>query len=123
MRNKLALTIALASFGVVTALGVGFAGADQLSGAEATETIAPLSTIPAVPSATQPACCNEIDDDVDGLVDAEDPDCRSPADTSEEPEASTGTSIEAPPAPAGSTAPQPPRGGVKAGTTIDGRRR
>ena len=31
MRNKLALIIALASFGVVTALGVGFAGAEEVS--------------------------------------------------------------------------------------------
>jgi hypothetical protein len=120
MRNKLALTIALASFGVITALGVGFAGADQLSGAEATETTTPLSTVPAVPPATKPACANEVDDDADGLVDAEDPDCASSADATEGPEASTGASIEAPAAPAESTPPQIPAGGVKKGATING---
>jgi hypothetical protein len=119
MRNKLALTIALASFGVVTAFGVGFAGADQVSGAEATETTTPLSTVPAVPSTVKPACANEIDDDGDALVDVEDPDCISPTDTSEAPEASAGSSIEAPPAPS-PAAPQPSQGGVKTGTSIDG---
>ena len=43
MRNKLALIIALASFGAVTALGVGFAGADELSTSSG-ETTAPLTT-------------------------------------------------------------------------------
>ena len=115
MRNKLALTIALASFGVVTALGVGFAGADQPSGAEAT---LPSTAIPTVAEAILPACSNEIDDDGDGLVDAEDPDCTSPADPSEEPTppaaaTETGSSIEAPPSPGTTT-----EGGVHAGTPI-----
>jgi hypothetical protein len=111
MRNKLALTIALASFGVVTALGVGFAGAEGTTSTESSEAVAPLSTTPA-------ACANELDDDHDGLVDSGDPDCASPADTSEEAEQpATGTSIEAQPSP---SAPVPPTSGVKAGTTIDG---
>jgi len=119
MRNKLALTIALASFGVVTALGVGFAGAEDAT-TEATEAVAPLSTTPAVPSATLPACSNELDDDHDGLVDDEDPDCASPTDTNEEPEQpSAGSSIEAPQPPPAAEAP-PPSSGVEAGTTIDG---
>jgi murein DD-endopeptidase MepM/ murein hydrolase activator NlpD len=112
MRNKLALTIALASFGVVTALGVGFAGADQLSSDEST---GPATTLA---ETTQPACSNGIDDDGDGLVDAEDPDCASPTDPSEEPTPAasgteTGSSIEAP-ATSGTTA----EGGVRAGTPI-----
>ena len=45
MRNKLALTIALASFGVVTALGVGFAGADRRRRRRRPEATAPLSTL------------------------------------------------------------------------------
>jgi hypothetical protein len=118
MRNKLALTIALAAFGVVTALGVGFAGADELS---TTETTTPLSTVPAVPAAPLPACSNEIDDDNDGLFDSDDPDCESPADPSEETPAPAGTttnsSVEAPPAP---TTPAEQAGGFESGSSIDG---
>ncbi len=118
MRHKLALIIALASFGVVTALGVGFAGADQTA-SELTEATTPLTT-PA-PAATTPACSNELDDDGDGLLDAEDPDCASPADTSEEPEAAapptSNSSVEAPPAPA---APESEGGGFETGASING---
>ncbi len=117
MRNKLALIIALASFGVVTALGVGFAGADQTS-PEPTETTTPLTT--PVPAGT-PACANQLDDDNDGLVDVEDPDCASPADTSEEPEAAapptSNSSVEAPPAPA---APESKGGSFETGASING---
>jgi murein DD-endopeptidase MepM/ murein hydrolase activator NlpD len=117
MRNKLALTIALASFGAVTALGVGFAGAEGVTGSEATETTAPLSTVPTVPAANPPACSNEVDDDGDGRVDMQDPDCSSPSDAGEEPEpaegATTNSSVEAP---AGT---KPAKGGFKTGTTID----
>jgi Transglycosylase SLT domain/Peptidase family M23 len=119
MRKKLALTIALASFGVVTALGVGFAGADGVTTTESLEAVAPLSTTPVAPAVEPPACSNELDDDQDGLVDDEDPDCTSPADTSEEAEKpSAGTSIEAQPAPSAPAAA--PANGVKTGTTIDG---
>jgi murein DD-endopeptidase MepM/ murein hydrolase activator NlpD len=115
MRNKLALTTALASFGVVTALGVGFAGADQLSTGETTE---PLTVAPTLAETTQPACSNEVDDDGDGLVDAADPDCASPTDPSEEPTppantTETGSSIEAPPG-SGAAA----ESGFQAGTPI-----
>lgn len=127
MRNKLALIIALASFGLVTALGVGFAGADEVT-TEATEALPPASA----PLAQAPACADEVDNDDDGLIDSEDPDCESLADESEEaaPEApspapsgdpssppETNSSVEAPPAPA---APIKKGGEVKAGTTIDG---
>jgi hypothetical protein len=119
MRNKLALTMALASFGVVTALGVGFAGAEDVTTTEALEAVAPLSTTPAEPAVAPPACSNELDDDHDGLTDGDDPDCTSPADTSEETEKpSAGTSIEAQPAPSAPATPTP--SGVKTGTTIDG---
>jgi hypothetical protein len=119
MRNKLSLTIALASFGVVTALGVGFAGAEQGLDTEAT---APLSTVPAVPAATLPACSNEVDDDGDSAIDSQDPDCTSPADTSEEATQPTGTETNSPvTAPA---APEPQAedgdGDFKAGATIGG---
>ncbi|MGH2974961.1 MAG: lytic murein transglycosylase [Solirubrobacterales bacterium] len=119
MRNKLALTIALASFGLVTALGVGFAGAEEATSTESAEATSPLSTTPTV---VAPACSNEIDDDGDGLVDAEDPDCASPADGSEEPAApqgtSTNSSVEAPATSPTTTTTQD--GGFKAGATIGG---
>ncbi|HEX7244927.1 MAG TPA: lytic murein transglycosylase [Solirubrobacterales bacterium] len=93
MRHKLALTIALACFGIATALGVGFAGAEQLSSAQPTETSG-LSTVPSVAAA--PACSNGLDDDGDGATDAEDPDCASPADPSEEPAPAASEEGEAP---------------------------
>jgi hypothetical protein len=126
MRNKLALIIALAGFGLVTALGVGFAGADEAT-TEAAETLPPASA----PLAQAPACANEIDDDGDGLVDNEDPDCESLTDESEEKQAEApspspgsgsnpGTTansvVEAPTAP---EAPAEGHSGVKAGATID----
>jgi hypothetical protein len=118
MRNKLALIIALASFGVVTALGVGFAGADELTTTEATT---PPSISPAGPATSSAVCSNGTDDDGDGLIDSADGDCESPADPSEEPLAPTGTtpnsSVEAPPA---APAEPPKRGaGFEAGDTID----
>jgi hypothetical protein len=114
MRNKLALIIALASFGVVTALGVGFAGAEGLSTTSG-EATTPLTTTPATPV---PACSNEVDDDGDGLVDMEDPNCESPEDNSEEPtppaaSPTSNSSVEAPPA-----ATPKQGGGFKSGTTI-----
>jgi hypothetical protein len=115
MRNKLALTIALASFGAVTALGVGFAGAEDVTEATTTET-----TTLTAPPAVVAACSNEIDDDNDGLVDAEDPDCSSPVDTSEEPNPpSANSDIQAPPSSAEPPAPVAKQGGFKAGATID----
>jgi len=118
MRNKLALIIALASFGVVTALGVGFAGADESTTPEAT---APLSIAPAGPATSSVACSNGTDDDGDGLIDSADGDCESPADPSEETIAPTGTtpnsSVEAPPtAPTESSKPGP---GFEAGEAIE----
>jgi murein DD-endopeptidase MepM/ murein hydrolase activator NlpD len=119
MRHKLALTIALASFGAATALGVGFAGADEPSGAESGEPTTPLTTTPTAPVETAPACSNGIDDDGDGLIDADDPACTSPTIISEEtaPEsgATAGSDVEAPP-----SAPAPHQSGFKAGTAIDG---
>ena len=119
MRNKLALIIALASFGVVTALGVGFAGADEVSTTPG-EATPPLST---TPLAQATACSNEVDDDGDGLVDGEDPDCESDADESEATKASAGptsnNSVEAPPAPAPESTPEHD-GGFKSGATIGG---
>jgi murein DD-endopeptidase MepM/ murein hydrolase activator NlpD len=123
MRNKLALTIALASFGLVTALGVGFAGAEEVTSPESAEPTSPLTTTPIV---VPPACSNGVDDDDDGLVDSEDPDCASPADESEEPTQPAGTTtnsnVEAPPTTTTTQAAPPAKqgGGFKAGATIGG---
>ncbi len=118
MRNKLALIIALASFGVVTALGVGFAGADESAAPEATT---PLTTTPAAPATSSAACSNGADDDGDGLIDSADADCESPADPSEETVAPSGatpnSNVEAPPP---APAEPPKRGaGFEAGETIE----
>jgi transglycosylase-like protein with SLT domain/peptidase M23-like protein len=115
MRNKLALTIALTSFGIVTALGVGFAGADQVPEAESLESAAPLS------AASPVACANASDDDADGLIDGADPDCESATDPSEAPPASspeTNSGVEAPPAPP-TEAPEQ-ASGFEQGATIGG---
>jgi murein DD-endopeptidase MepM/ murein hydrolase activator NlpD len=117
MRNKLALTIALASFALATALGVGLAGA-QL-GPTAPESAAPLSSAPALPSPSTgptpaPACSNGVDDDGDGLVDAEDPGCTEPGAESETSEPAAPTEVE--------SAPEEPKpessGGFKVGSEI-----
>ncbi len=121
MRNKLALIIALAGFGLVTAFGVGFAGADELT-AESGEPTVPLSNAPL----SQPtACSNGEDDDGDGLVDGEDPDCESASDESEEPtpapaapsDPTVDDSVEAP---AAAEPPAEEKGGFKSGASIDG---
>jgi hypothetical protein len=117
MRHKLALTIALASFAVVTALGVGMAGADPTTVADGTQpgTTAPsLSTTP-IPSSQTPACANGVDDDGDGLLDSADPDCASSAGISEAPAPAAPTSGSEVGAPA-----SPAAGGVHTGATIGG---
>jgi len=115
MRHKLALTIALAGFAAVTALGVGLAEAESLP--STTETTAPLTTAPAI-GTPPPACANGVDDDGDGLVDGADPDCSSPEDTSEEAEANPGPTAGSPvEAPEQTGAGQ---AGVKSGATIGG---
>jgi len=85
MRNKLALTIALVSFAFATALGVGLAGAEPAS----VESALPQVTTPALSAPTAaslPVCSNGLDDDGDGLLDLDDPDCvGDPNGASEEP--------------------------------------
>ena len=108
MRQKLALTIALAGFGVATALGVGMAGADQVSGLGEGRATEGAATAPAF--APRPACSNGLDDDGDGLVDMADPGCASPAGSSEEGEAPSGEAA------GGETPAQP---GVQAGTALE----
>jgi murein DD-endopeptidase MepM/ murein hydrolase activator NlpD len=128
MRRKLTLAIALVGFALATALGVGMAGADQVSGLGDGQAIGTTPTTPALPSAQPPACSNEADDDGDGSIDLEDPDCSSPSDQSEEPEAPAEGNGEATPDPG--TADEGATGGqgsdnqgsdkgVQAGATLD----
>ncbi len=118
MRHKLALTTALAGFAIATALGVGMAGADPTSGLGAGQAIGTTPTAPALPPAQTPACSNEVDDDGDGLVDLEDPDCSSPSDPSEEPEPGARGGGEAAPE-AGANGKRGGDEGVQAGTTLE----
>ena len=124
MRAKISLIVALASFLALTALGAGMAGADPLAENAATEP-APTTTTTAVPSLQAPACANGLDDDGDGLVDLEDPDCTEPAGTSEAPApaasgAATASPVPAPEAGAPATAAPKKPSGVERGATIDG---
>jgi Transglycosylase SLT domain/Peptidase family M23 len=106
MRSKLALILALAAFLALAAItstfaaaentpvppkaemaesllpgltGAGAAAGSESSGASGTTTT-PLTATPA------PQCADGIDDDGDGLVDMQDPDCNSPTDVNEAPE-------------------------------------
>ncbi len=117
MRQKLALIIALAGFAVVTALGVGMAGADPSTGLGDSQAASGLTTSTLPSSAQPPACANGVDDDEDGLTDLEDPDCESASDKTEEPEAET----EAPAKPNAPGAAEEPRAGdqVQSGATLN----
>jgi hypothetical protein len=104
------------------------AGADPSAGLGASQAIQGLSGTPtlATPANEAPACSNGVDDDEDGLVDSEDPDCESPSDTSEGPEEATGGeggSEKKAPAEEGEEAEQPQggKGGGKlqSGTGLD----
>jgi hypothetical protein len=122
MRTKFAsILAALAAFMAVTAVGAAFAGAEPLSESSAV-TPSPTTTT-AIPSLQAPACSNGLDDDNDGLVDLEDPDCESPEDTTEIPPATPPaepTESEAVPAPEPAPAPSKSSGGVKHGSDIGG---
>ncbi len=106
MRNKLALTIAVVSFALATALGVGLAGAEP-SSVESALTQATDPALSAPSPAPLPACSNGLDDDGDGLLDLEDPDCLGdPNGTSEEPApAQPPAEAEAPPVEAPASGP------------------
>ncbi len=116
MRAKIAPIVVLTSFLVLSALGVGIAGADPL--AEGTPVEPPAVTpTTAAPSLQAPACANGLDDDGDGLIDLADPDCTSPTGTSEA--TVPGGAIDPPPAEATPGTTRQP-GGVQKGTAIDG---
>jgi len=116
--TRLALSVVLASFLALSALA-GIAGADPLSQStpvapapSGAETLTP-STALTSPQEAEPACANGVDDDHDGLVDLEDPDCESAEDDSEAPETAA----------AGGRQQKSASGhhpGFKQGATIDG---
>jgi murein DD-endopeptidase MepM/ murein hydrolase activator NlpD len=118
MRSKLALILALAAFLALAAVGSapaasrlgsvtesllpGLTGSNGPSTGSAPSesnttpsTPPPTSTTPTPPSTTTtsvPQCADGIDNDGDGLIDMEDPDCTSPSDNTEAPEATPPTS-------------------------------
>ncbi|HVV89337.1 MAG TPA: lytic murein transglycosylase, partial [Solirubrobacterales bacterium] len=111
MRSKLALILALAAFLALAAVGSataalpiasvtksllpGLGGSESTSGSSSGATNSTTSpsttTTPSSSSASTtpavPQCSDGIDNDGDGLVDMEDPDCSSPSDNTEGPEA------------------------------------
>jgi transglycosylase-like protein with SLT domain/peptidase M23-like protein len=108
MRSKLALILALAAFLVLAAVAsapaassLGPISENPLPGltingtGEGNESSAGTSTTPTTPStpstSTTPTtqCADGVDNDGDGKIDMEDPDCTSPTDTTEGPETST----------------------------------
>jgi Transglycosylase SLT domain/Peptidase family M23 len=117
MRQKLALIIALAGFAVVTALGVGMAGADPSTGIGDSQAASGLTTAPTLASPQSPACANGVDDDEDGVTDLEDPDCESASDRTEEAEQETGATAE-PTAPASEEEPRA-GGKVQSGASLN----
>ncbi|HEX5525681.1 MAG TPA: lytic murein transglycosylase [Solirubrobacterales bacterium] len=128
MRTKFALITAIASFLLVAAMGTALAGAAPTGPSGATGAVESTlgTTTTLVPSPQAPACANGVDDDGDGLVDLEDPDCESPEDTTEEPTPPTSqqpTESEALPAPGSSSQPEGGNhsgGGLQEGTGIGG---
>jgi hypothetical protein len=124
MRTKFALILAFAGLLAATALGTTFAGAEPLSEGSVADPAATTTT--AIPSLQAPACANGVDDDNDGLVDDEDPDCEDAEDVSEAPtptSPSTAPSESASipsPAPAPAPTPEKQGGGIKQGSGIDG---
>jgi Transglycosylase SLT domain/Peptidase family M23 len=113
MRNKLALSIALASFALATALGVGLAGAEPPAGAESAAPPSAPATALANPGTPAPACSDGIDNDEDGLIDLEDPDCQEAGDESEAPEPAAGGAGEE-----GLEEKAPEAGGFETGAAI-----
>jgi len=111
MRSKLALTLALVAIlalavvGSATAAlpiaavtqsllpGLGnsqsAAGASPGSGSKSAVSPSTATTPPATTTTPAPQCADGVDNDGDGLVDMEDPDCSSPSDNSEEAESTT----------------------------------
>jgi murein DD-endopeptidase MepM/ murein hydrolase activator NlpD len=147
MRSKLALILALAAFLALAAVGSAPAASPLasvtetllpgLTGSGSSSSSTPpastgsgvvtppstTTTTPTTPSTTpttQPApqCSDGIDNDGDGLIDLEDPDCSSPNDNTEGPEPTPSTSSPTTgetiaPSPSTSTSPSTEKAGEK----------
>ncbi|HVX32214.1 MAG TPA: lytic transglycosylase domain-containing protein, partial [Solirubrobacterales bacterium] len=89
---------------VTEALHPGLSGAQSAGGSTTGSTTSPTTTTPSTTTTTAPStalppatttpsgatqCSDGVDNDGDGLVDMEDPDCSSPGDTNEAPEGSS----------------------------------
>src|SRR6201996_3532442 len=142
MKSKLALILALAAFlslAVIANAPIASAGAalplasvtetllPGLVGSSSSSTEAPPSTTSTTPSTTTtppatttptvPQCSDGIDNDGDGLIDMEDPDCSSPNDNTEGPEVSTSPST---PSSGTTTSPSTTTSGSTEGEPISG---
>ncbi|HEY0278370.1 MAG TPA: lytic murein transglycosylase [Solirubrobacterales bacterium] len=144
MKSKLALILALAALltlAVIGSAGTGTAGAAPPLGSvteallpglvgtsgSSSETPPPSTTTTTTPQATTtpsttttpavPQCADGIDNDGDGLIDMEDPDCTSPTDNSEGPEPSASPST---PATGTTTSPSISASGSTVGEEIAG---
>ena len=143
MRTKIATIVVLvALLGVAALAGAAGAGADQASSGSLSQSNALGPTVgetAAIAPVLPPACANGVDDDGDGLVDSEDPDCENPEDKAEEPTATVppaGGEATTPSVPTVPTTPSTPageengqaaeeeekqrHGGVEQGETIGG---
>jgi hypothetical protein len=111
MRSKLALILALAAFLALAVVGTAPAASPLasvttllpgLASSTSTEPTGSASTATTPPAATTtpgtssttsapavPQCSDGVDNDGDGLIDMEDPDCSSPSDNTEGPETTT----------------------------------
>ncbi|HSC20772.1 MAG TPA: lytic murein transglycosylase, partial [Solirubrobacterales bacterium] len=121
MRSKVAsIFAALAGFMAITAVAAALAGAEPVS--ESSAVTPAITTTTPLSSLQAPACANGVDDDNDGLIDTEDPDCESPEDTTEVPPAAPTTTQQgeevAAPAPAPAPEEEAPAGGIKHGSEI-----
>ncbi|MGD9737252.1 MAG: lytic murein transglycosylase [Solirubrobacterales bacterium] len=110
MRTKIATIVVLvALLGAAALVGATMAGADQVSGASplGLPTTPQGSTLP-IPSAAATACSNGVDDDGDGLLDTQDPDCEGPEDATEEAAVSLPSGGGETTAPSTAAIPSPP---------------
>ncbi|HTR74926.1 MAG TPA: lytic murein transglycosylase [Solirubrobacterales bacterium] len=116
MKSKLALILALAAFLGLAVVGSamaasplasvgsllpGVGGSEESTTPSGSSTSTPEGATPGTSTSatTAPQCSDGIDNDGDGLIDMEDPDCSSPSDNSEAPETTapgpnTGQNVE-----------------------------
>jgi hypothetical protein len=133
MRTKVAtIAVFVALLGVAALAGATMAGADQVSQGNAIGGVPLHGETTSAQAFATTQCSNGVDDDGDGLIDSADPDCESPEDTIEAPEATApeepseeSVTIPVPPKPSKGTQPAAEEGAAEApeqGETIGGGR-